>query len=481
MSRVKGSITIFSLLSLLLVAAVLFALLEGTRYQELRRFAGMQTELALEAVFSNYNLYLWENYHLLGAEARDMKDILQRVANGRSGTDGNLLAFRLEEQQTEAVSRMTDGQGLEYIHAVSAYMEEHLLYETAREIYNQYEGVKSLLGQGEVDMSKIEEAQCEIESAIKEASESSVSVGTSKNEEDEKVVEADALLEAVQNWRQNGVLELVLEDTNQISNAEPDLSGGLLERNLQVGTGGTDSEINWTERILLQQYLLTYMSNYLEKQPERVFSYEIEYLLGKKESDKENLQEVVWKLLWIREVSNFVYLVSNPAKCAQAEAAALTIGGITLSPVVVEVVKLGLLTAWALAESVLDVRALLVGKKIPFIKSEQTWTMELENIGQVADGFLMAQESMTGIGYENYLGILLLLEEETNIAMYAMNIQEASIRSMGNTSFCMDDMITQTQVAINYSYAPVFPFSQVLNVKKPWGYGISTVGNYGYY
>lgn len=481
MKRVKGSITIFSMLSLLLVTAVLFTLLEGTRYQELHRFAGIQTELALEAVFSNYNLYLWENYHLLGADANDMDDILQSVANGRTGAGKNLLSFELKEYEVKEVSRITDGGGVEYIHAVSAYMEENFLYEVAKEVYSQYEGVKSILGQEDVDLSKIEQAQKEIESLTKKESNTPVSTGTSKKEGSKSVVDVKGLLDSVQEWRQNGVLELVIEDTSQLSTAEPDLSNGLLMRKLQEGGGGKRDEITWVEKILLQQYLLTYMSNYLDEKTGRAFSYEVEYLLGKHESDKENLRDVVSKLLWIREATNLVYLLSNSIKCGQAEALALAIGGATLNPVIVEVIKVGLIMAWALAESVLDIRALLAGKKIPLIKSEETWTMELENIGQLKDGFPMAKESKTGIDYKNYLGILLLFERDTEVAMYAMSAQEASIRSEEDSSFKMDDMLTQVDVKVDFSYVPVFPFSQVLEVKKPWEYRLYTEKSYGYY
>lgn len=491
MKKTKGSITIFSLLSLLLATAVLFSLLEGTRYQELQRLAKMQTELAAEAVFSNYNMHLWENYHLLGAEAKDMEKILQMVANGRTGADRNLLGFHSEGYQSQGISRLTDGQGLEYIRAVSAYMEENLLYESAQEIYNQYEGVQSLLNQEKVDLSKIEKAMQEIESVREIESEGNieaapkltkiVSSQTSRAAGKDASVDADTLLEAVQDWRENGVLELVISDTSQLSDTKLDLSNDIFARRLQTGNGGTNSEVSWTERIRLQQYMLNYMSNYLDKKPGHAFAYEAEYLLGKQNSDKENLRAVVSKLLLIREVSNFTYLISNPAKTAQAEAMALTVGGASLNPVIIKVIKTGLLTAWALAESVLDVRALLVGKQIPLIKSEQTWTLELENIGQVTQGFSMAKESKTGVGYESYLGILLLMEKETDVAMYAMNAQEVSVRCSGDTSFQIDDMLTQVHVKIDYSYKPVFPFSQVLSIKSPWGYRISTTGSYGYY
>lgn len=51
------------------------------------------------------------------------------------------------------------------------------------------------------------------------------------------------------------------------------------------------------------------------------------------------------------------------------------IGGITLTPEVIEGVEKGILAAWAFCESVLDLRALLDGDKIPLIKgSDTSWT-----------------------------------------------------------------------------------------------------------
>ena len=60
MQKEKGSITIFSLLSLLLITATLFVLLEGTRLQEMRRFAMLQTENTVQSAFANYNSCLWK-------------------------------------------------------------------------------------------------------------------------------------------------------------------------------------------------------------------------------------------------------------------------------------------------------------------------------------------------------------------------------------------------------------------------------------
>lgn len=468
------------MLSLLLITAALFALLEGTRLQEIRRFTGLQTESALESVFANYNSSLWENYHILGADFNQMEEILQNCADGRESTSAlNLLSFRTKNCEINNYTRLTDNQGLVFIRCVSTYMKDNLLYETAKEIYNQYDAIKSLLAGTDVDLTNIDDAIKEIQEATE--NQESVSVGTSGKSQNLSAQDVGGILEDVQKWKDYGILELVIKDTSEVSDAENDFSNGLLERQLNTGNNSVKEEVNWMDRILLQQYLLTYLSNYIDTRDGRALSYETEYLLGGKSSDKENLQVVVSKLFAIREAANFLYLISDPTKNQQAEALAMMIGGTTLSPAIIEVIKLGLLTAWAFAESVLDVRALLDGKKIPLLKSEDSWTVELENIGNITQEFSFAKESSWGLDYESYLGILLLFEEEESLAMHAMNAQEATIRSLEGTSFGMDGLLTEASAEICYSYEPVFPFLRVIDAEKRWEYEVVTNADYGYY
>ena len=224
------------------------------------------------------------------------------------------------------------------------------------------------------------------------------------------------------------------------------------------------------------------MSHYKGELEGRALSYEIEYLLGKKSSDIENLKVVATEIIAIREAANFVYLLSNPVKIAQAESAAVFLSGATLSPAVVELVKIGLLTAWAFAESILDVRALLAGKRIPLLKSDDTWTTELESLYKITEGYPMAKESSWGLNYENYLSVLLLMQQEEDTAMRAMNLQEATIRKVSNNAlFQIDSLITNIELEITYSYKPVVPFLSVIDAEERWNYQILGKKKYGYY
>ena len=201
-----------------------------------------------------------------------------------------------------------------------------------------------------------------------------------------------------------------------------------------------------------------------------------------KSSDIENLKSVVNQILFLREVSNFLYLTSNADKVEEAGIIALTIAGVSANPVIIEAVKTGIIAAWALAESVLDVRALLQGKKIALLKSDSTWTLEISHIGNVAEGYFSAKECENGLSYQEYLGILLLFLKDEELSMRAMDMQEATLRiKKEDSNFCMDELFVQARTGITYSASPVFLSFYQLDYMVPDIYHIRTEYDYSYY
>lgn len=467
----KGSITLFSLIALLLITAALFALLEGTRFQEMRRFASLQTETALESAFANYNACLWEKYRLLGADSSSMQEILEKSASGRLGSGTNLLRLNPEEVELEEYTRLTDGKGSVYIANIASYMKENYVYETVKEIYSQYESIKQILDTSKMDTSNITKALEEMEQLkITKTAKTNVSSADVEN-----------ILKTAKYWMEIGILNLVVPNVEDLSNATLDSGNGVMERTLLKGKNPMEYTNTWKERILLQQYMLSYMSSFMDETKTTALSYELEYLVGKSNRDINNLKITVEKLLQIREASNFLYLISDSVRVAQTEAMAVVFVGGAVSPLLIEAVKIGLLTAWAFGESILDVRAILAGKEISLLKSKESWTLELENLSMLSDVHMMAKEGSGGLNYKEYLGILLLLEKEQDIAMYAMNLQEATIRKMtGDSLFCIDSLITRAKGKIKYSYKPVFPFLRVIDAEERWKYEIWSNAEFGY-
>ncbi len=66
------------------------------------------------------------------------------------------------------------------------------------------------------------------------------------------------------------------------------------------------------------------------------------------------------------------YLIQDQQKCIEAEELAVALMGWSMNPPVVDATKWGILAAWAYSESILDVRALLEGRRIAWIKMQNS-------------------------------------------------------------------------------------------------------------
>ena len=488
----KGSITVFSLLSLLLVTATLFSVLEGTRYMELQRAAESQTELAMEAVFADYETVLWKNYRLLGSPKSTYKETMEHVANARvetgSSKGANFLMFEAEQIELISYRLLTDGKGKGLIKNASRYMSENIVYETLKEIKNHYDSIRELLESSGIEMEYLDAALYEIRNLTEAGNNKSAANHTSDTRDESIGSSGQAtILDRVKQWMANVALEFFLEDTDSLSECKIDTKQDIFSRELAEGTEPIVEEITWLDRVLFQQYLLTYLSNYQSQKSGRALVYEVEYLLGQKASDVENLLVVCEKILAIREAANLVYLTSDLEKVQQAQNLAMSLAGASanaasINPAVIETIRWGILAAWAFGESVLDVRALLAGKKVPFMKSAETWTLQLENIGEVGQGFQMAKECESGIGYEMYVGVLLLIESGENVAMRTLNLQEATIRkAKKDETYQIDSLLVWAKGEMEYTYTPIFPFLGVLNTQEQWEYKLCARKEYGYY
>ena len=91
--------------------------------------------------------------------------------------------------------------------------------------------------------------------------------------------------------------------------------------------------------------------------------------------------------------------------------------GFTVNPAIVEAVKYGLLAGWAYCESVLDLRTLMDGGKIPIIKSDETWTSGLAGISSLLSGRAKAKSSDIGLDYKGYIGGLLMFQAKKSGAL----------------------------------------------------------------
>ncbi len=476
----RGSITVFAALAMMLVAQMLFTLLEGARHIEIEKVLQMNTDSVAESAFADYCSPLWDTYHLLGMTAADSSGsfslnnreaMLRNLTADNLGSKGSiamlpgisLLTAEMVDAEFEPYLIMTDRNGRVFEEAVCAYMKKNLGYEAAKTVYNIYESAndaKNNYGDGD---KSIGDAMDALEEAAKEEEENSSKkklkgIGGEKNTKDAPPEpEVENPLETVTEAKQNGVLSLVLPQSAKVSASRLDLSRAVSHRNLNMGTGVISDAADWYQKVLVNQYYVNYLNCYTNSDGNRALNYELEYLIAGKSEDSENLRVIVGELLAVREASNMASLVVSASKQAEAMALATALAGATLNPLIIEVVKYGILAAWAFAESVLDLRTLLSGGKISLVKSELDWTSNVHDLPVLLSGWSVAKECSAGMNYSQFLSLLLLMHNGEKLAMRAMDVQEATVqKNEGYETFQMDHVLCESRVSAVYEYSPVF-------------------------
>jgi hypothetical protein len=234
------------------------------------------------------------------------------------------------------------------------------------------------------------------------------------------------------------------------------------------------------DSVLFSQYLLDHFACYTNGEGTGTLQYELEYLLCGKSKDKDNLSGTVDRLLAVREAANMIALAQDVEKQKIAYSVAVALAGATANPAIIYAVKCGVLAAWALAESILDVRTLLSGGKIAIIKTSAQWTTDILHLGSAFSSFGKATECSNGLTYERYLGFLLMVNEK-KCAYRAMDIQESAIRKMeGYEDFYMDNMVTDAQLSADYSYKTIFLGMETLTRRMKRSLTVSTQADFSY-
>ena len=168
---------------------------------------------------------------------------------------------------------------------------------------------------------------------------------------------------------------------------------------------------------------------------------QLEYILCGKESDAENLEAVAKRILLLRLAANSVVISGDPEKVLAAEEAAVGLSAVTLTPHLLPLYREAFLLAWGLAESLVDVRTLLRGGKVPAVKTAGEWETDVSLVLDLLQGKGLGEVKVSsrGLPYAAYLEMLLFLENAEQKTMRFLDVVETEIRrTPGNGSFRMD-------------------------------------------
>lgn len=425
--RKAAFISIFSALTLSFTVALSFLLIDGVRMAGMGKLFQQRVNLTARNMSACYQRELYEGYGLLGIDqlyskvgkAQGLKNQLEEeLAYAREGVD--LLRYESFEAENMQYQLLTDGQGAVYRKQAAWYMTSFLPEEVISDLLHTFN-----IEDCEEAAGLSEEVYTEATDALGEALrnlEDSQSQDNQSNKEpgDRKKIEENEITEYAQK-KEHPILSTILGEENfseNLINEEHCPS----RRVCAQGTLGYE-ETNTVENFLSLNYARKKFLNYTTANPEgEGLQYQLEYLVGGKPRDSENLGIVIRRIMEIREGVRFLELLSNPEERNNAWTLATAIVGFTGNPALIEAVQMGILLAKAFDQAIEDVRDLVAGKKIPITDKFQSVALD----------------------YSQYVIVLLLLQNQDQVAMRSLDVIENEVnRNLKEGDFHCDQTVTR--------------------------------------
>lgn len=245
------------------------------------------------------------------------------------------------------------------------------------------------------------------------------------------------------------------------------------------------------EKISIIRYANKVFSSYTNEQ-NRTTKYGLEYLIGGKSREKDNLISVINRLLVVRLLLNFTCVMSDAAFQEKSLATATAIAGITGLPPVINAIQYTILLILSFEEACVDVRALLMGKKISALKKSSDFQMKYEEICMGSKKLFTqkanvypnddGKKEISSISYSQYLWSFLLFVSQDTIEKRIFSLIEYDLREKYNRTFCVHTCICKCRYKINYQIPYQFcelPFLEHSLFQTKYTYKSLEV-NYGY-
>ena len=468
--RVGGYITIYLVLTLVSLLTLYMVLISGARIGAARMQMESVSRISQNATLAEFHKELHSRYDLFftdtsyGGPGGGSEVLAQHLRNDRDSNCARKADIPLTGLKDWTSMEVTDVRVTQARYAcdnggravreqVYAYMSADPVGAVVSELLVTADQWRGLEISGKEWTVKTKQSREELREALREGREAQREENEEKEENEENVTpeeyeaaseepsEAESMVNEMESFEFLPVLFQVFGDTDRLSDRRVGTGKGLCERDVHLGTGmmaANSHKYPAADEILFDRYIYEKMGSCTRPCEDGQLSYQTEYILCGKDSDRENLEAIALRLLMIREASNCAYLFMDDARMSQVRLVAAAAALIMFNPDLEKPVSNALALAWSYLESVQDVRTLMTGGKVPIIKTGSSWQTHLYELLSPLTA-IKDRDSGEGIDYSAYLQGLLLLEGSTVKTQRTMDVMEMDIRKItGNSGFRMD-------------------------------------------
>lgn len=489
----EAYLTVYAALTLTVLLSLFLVLLEGIRFNTIQTEAEIITDIAADSVLAEYHRELLNQYGMFWVDTsygtarpslETVEEHMQGYLEKNCDTDvfledwlyRDLLALSVEDVTIKKAAVATDEGG-------------RLFRRRAVEVVKDNIGL-SFLEQVVQWLQTIEDhglQERNLEQEIQDIGDQIEALDGGKKQVGKEwvTVEIENPLKALEEQQRKGILKQVLKDADAVSTLSID-TGTLISsrwKRGEINSGNCTLEEeslaeSLTERLLWQEYLLSYCGHYGAEADEDLLQYQVEYLIIGKENDTENLKGIAYRICGIRWAAAVLHLFGDEEKCAAAEAVAAAATTLLGIPEAADLVKLAILLGWAYAEGLYDARCIFAGQRVPLLKTEESWHYGVNGLlDSILEGFLdedtggadkeAADKEEAGLSYEDYLRIFLALSSLEEQTFRMMDLVEMDIRqTAGNENFRIDGCIDRLEASVTIESA----YGYTVTVQKEAGY-----------
>lgn len=476
----KGQTTVFFSLIISVLLLFTFTALEVVRIHMSRVKMMACVHSMQSSIMADYNSELFERYHLLfieptygtGSEAaaeERIKDYLDSSLNGESVTNKGIYQFEIEEiMLTDQKNILEDDMKLlkdqiaDYERTSGLVNRiKRLAEKTKQETNNVADAARETEINGvELDLPQEDTGEVQSNSPNRE--------NNKKNQSKEN--EMDDPRETLKESLKFGVLAFLIPGRH-ISKEERDFSNSPSARyeeekekerdisfqnidflkNIIKDASDRDYSDGLKQQAAFVDYISSNFSNAVNQREDSVAKCEMEYILKGKSNDYDNLEAVINEMIWLRMPINYAYLLTDTEKKSEALTMAAAICTATGTSGLIEVVKYLLLGCWAYGETLYEMKGLLAGEKIAYIKTKDNWNTELKKMFSSGK----AKQAVNGLDYEEYLMLLLAGRngDKLNTAYARMlDMMELNLQKEDPDFYisnCVGQMTIQGKITVN--------------------------------
>lgn len=469
---IKASVTLYLSICVSLILSLVCYTIESCRLDGQICHAEGISYISTDSLMSHYCLPLFSEYGVfaLNEQGINLVNYIKEYADKNCQTkkgllwnQGSLLDIDVSQVDIKKYTYITDKDGEIFANQILNYI---LLFELdtaieqlfsiantdSPEIFSQTEEGIPDINFNNIDTSTLDQY---IDKQIERTGET--------NEDLSKVNNATFLPTITYNIThhiKHGLLATLVPDTSSVSTATidkvilPSVTCPLSQEGIETLNGyHKDITAANYEKAAFCEYIHHTFGNYTTPSKNSPLKYEIEYIISGQDSDDSNLLNTACQLISFRTGLNLIHLLSDNNKFNAAWAIASSVSTI---PGLSYLLQGTILTVWACAESIIDVKDLLSGKNVPLFKSNSQWNLSIEGLLNFSKNSSSKNVGAEGLPYSRYLEILLATQNPISLRYRTMDLIQMNLCHKYNEEFRISKCVTGIEGTIAYKLPSLF-------------------------